>query len=112
MKHHPQIVYRDAEHVTNLFAGQTVDLTERKRARGPRRQGCEAVAENAPEITVLNEICGTSVPLSRSIIVTPMILPLVWALEEFIVLRTFIRSFAEWRFATMPPKLIGNLVLQ
>src|ERR1051325_4673763 len=49
MQHHPQIVNVDAEHLTDYFASQTIDLPKGESARGARWHVGEAVVKSFPK---------------------------------------------------------------
>jgi hypothetical protein len=51
-------------------------------------------------------------PLIGRVIVSPVPLPRFRALEEFAVLRAFVRFFAEWSLSYSASKMIDDLVLE
>ena len=111
VQHNPKIVYSNAQDIAYLLALQTVDFTQRKSAGGAFGQWREAVVKYFPEVVALDQLGWCCVPLSWRVIVIPMTLPWIRPFKELVVLRTFIRSFAEWSLPHSAPKMIDNLVL-
>ena len=77
MKHDPKIVHCYPQSVTNLFALQTVNLSERERIGGPLWQWREAIVKNVPKIVLLDKLSRTGVPLARRKVAVPVVGPFV-----------------------------------
>src|SRR6266498_4407211 len=111
MKHYPQIVYCNAQHLTDFLARMRVDLSQGKRARGALRQRRETIAEYFPKITSLHQLHGGRMPISGRMTIVPMTLPLIRSFKKLAMFRSLIRSFTDRSFTANVPKMIDNLML-
>jgi hypothetical protein len=112
MKHDPQVVYFDAQDLADFFAFQSVHLTHGESADCALWQRREALVEDFPEITTLDQLGRRSMPIVWRAIGVPMALPGVRSIEKLSVLWSGVEVFADRGFTTGTSKVIDDLVLQ
>src|SRR6185369_7251471 len=112
VQHDPKVVHFDAENLADLFALQTVNLSQSESTSSALRQRRETVVEYFPEVVTLDQLRWRCMPLIRRVISVPMALPWSGSFKELAMLRAFIRFFAEWGFAANAPEMIHDLMFQ
>ena len=112
MKHDPEIDHGDAEDIADLLALQSINLAQCKGAGRAWRQWSQTIVEYLPKVASFDQLGRRRVPFAGGVVCVPVICPFILALKKFVVLRSLIKSFADWRLAAEAAKVIGNLVFQ
>src|ERR1051326_2993336 len=81
VEHDPEIVHGDSQNFTNLFAPHPLHLAQRESARDALRERPEAVAEDLPELALLQQLRRAGAPLDGRAGFVEVALPLARLLE-------------------------------